>query len=119
MKALARLLFLGGAVAIGLFLLRAAPRDVTLVYGLPPGPGPSSLDVDVRRGAEVLRHAEFRFPAAAPAQVRHPVRLPDGEYLVVLRLSEGSRPARIAERDIVVTEDGAIVLPAEALFPAH
>ena len=119
MKALARLLFLGGAVAIGLFFLRAAPRDVTLVYGLPPGPGPSFLDVDVQRGAEVLRHAEFRFPAGAPAQVSHPVRLPDGEYLVVLRLSEGSRPVRLAERSVVVIEDGAIVLPAEALFPAH
>jgi len=118
-KLLARLLFLGGAVAIGLFLLRAAPRDVTLVYLLPPGRGPTALDVEVRRGEEVLRHAEFRFPDGAPPRVLHRVRLPDGRYAVAMRLSTASGPARTAERAIDVAEDGPILVRADASDPLH
>jgi hypothetical protein len=118
-RSLARLLFLGGAVAIGLFLLRAAPREVTLVYGLPAASGPASLDVEVRRAGEVLRRAEFRFPEGAPSQVRHPVRLRDGEYVVVMRLSASSGPVRSAERTVVVSEDGPILLRAEGPDPSH
>jgi hypothetical protein len=118
-RLLARLLFLGGAVAIGLYLLRAAPRDVTLVYLLPPARGPSALDVELRRGEEVLRHAEFRFHDGAPSRVLHPVRLPDGRYAVVMRLSTTSGLLRIAERTIDVIEDGPILVRADAPVPAH
>jgi hypothetical protein len=116
---LSRLLFLGGAVAIGLYLVRAAPRDVTLVYLLPPAPGPTALDVEVRRDDEVLRRAEFRFPDGAPSRVLHPVRLPDGRYAIAMRLSTSSGPVRIAERTIDVTEDGPILVRADAPDPAH
>ena len=105
-RGLARAVFLAGAVAIGLFLFRAAPRDVTLVYALGDA-GARSLDVDIRKAGEVVRHAEFRAPAA---QVRHAVRLTDGRYVVRLRL-EGAGAPREVEREVTVSESGTIVLP--------
>lgn len=107
-RGLARALFLAGAVAIGLFFFRATPRDVTLVYALGDA-GARALDVDIRRGGEVVRHAEFRAP---PAQVRHAVRLPDGDYVVHLRIAgPGAAAPRDVERPVQVSESGTIVLP--------
>ncbi len=109
LKPLSRLVFLAGAVAIGLFLFRAAPRDVTLVYGL-AGTTADSLEVDVERGGEVVRHAEFRFASGAPPTVSHRVRLTDGDYVVRATLaSHGS--ARHVDRTIHVSESGPIVVP--------
>jgi hypothetical protein len=119
LKALGRLLLVGGAVAVGLFLFRAAPRELTLVYGLPEGLAPTAIEVDIRRGGDLVRHAELRFPAGAPRQVRHPVRLPDGDYTLTLRLFAPGRPAIAAERPIAVTEAGTLVLPIEARQRAH
>jgi hypothetical protein len=104
-KALARVVLLLGAVAVGALLLRASPREVTLVYGLPPGEAPAHLAVDIRRGEDLVRHAELRVPGGA-REVRHPVRLPDGEYRVVVRAG----PA-VFERAVTVAEAGTIVLP--------
>ncbi len=84
MKGLVRLLFLAGAAGIGLFLLRAAPRDVTLVYAV-GGPGVRALEVDIEKRGEVIRRAEFHLEGA-PAQVSHRVRLNDGEYVLHLTL---------------------------------
>ena len=104
-RAVARLLLLLGAAGIGLLFLRAAPREVTLVYGLPEGSGPLNLAVDIRRGSELLRHAEISL-AAGERQARHPVRLPDGEYRVVVRAG----PA-VFERAVTVAGAGTIVMP--------
>lgn len=113
MKPLARLLLLLGAAALGLFLLRAAPRDVTLVYGVPDPGGVTGVEADVRRGGEFLRHAEFRFPTGAPGPIRHEVRLPDGEYAVSVRVSRRDGTARVTERPFAVSEGGPIVLPLD------
>jgi hypothetical protein len=111
MKQAARLVLLAGAVAIGLFLFRAAPRDVTLVYALdPPAPG---LVVEVLRGAEVVRRAEFTLGASPPAQVRHEVKLTDGDYLLRLTV-RGPAGERRAEKPITVSESGTIVVPVDA-----
>jgi hypothetical protein len=109
MKAAARILFLAGAVAIGLFLFRAAPRDVTLVYGVGDAPA-RALEVEIRRGGETVRRAEFRFAAGAPRAVSHRVRLTDGDYQVRCTLSGEGAP-RTVERPIAVTESGTIVIP--------
>lgn len=105
MKALSRVVLLLGAVGVGAFLLRASPREVTLVYGLPPGEAPARLEVDIRRGGDLVRHAELRVPGGA-RDVRHPLRLPDGDYRVVVRAGSA-----VFERDVTVTEAGTIVLP--------
>lgn len=105
MKALARLVLLLGAAGVGVLFLRAAPREVTLVYGLPEGQAPARIEVDIRRGVEIVRHAEIEVPGGA-REVRHPVRLPDGDYRVVVR--SGSA---LFERTVTVTEAGTIVLP--------
>jgi len=104
-KALARVVLILGAVGVGALLFGAAPREVTLVYGLPPEAAPSSLAVEIRRGDEVLRRAEIGVPGGAH-EVRHPVRLPDGEYRVVVRAG-----AAVFERAVTVSEAGTIVLP--------
>ena len=110
MRQLARLVFLAGAVAIGLFLFRANPRDVTLVYDVGPGPA-RALDVEIDRGAEAIRRAEFRLDAGPARQVRHPVRLPDGEYTVRFTISRGGSEPTSGERPLTVMESGTVVLP--------
>jgi hypothetical protein len=105
-RSVARLVFLAGAVAIGLFLFRAAPRDVTLVYAL-GDTGAREVDVDIRKAGETVRRAEFR---SVGREVPHRVRLTDGAYLVHLRIA-GDGAAREVDRDITVSESGTIVLP--------
>ena len=109
MKALSRLVFVAGAVAIGSFLLRAMPRDVTLVYGL-EGVAAHALEVDIDRGGETLRHAEFRFGSGAPPVVSHRVRLADGDYVVNVTVATGTTARHVA-RPITVSESGTIVIP--------
>ncbi len=105
MKALARLVLLLGAAGVGALLLHASPREVTLVYALPEGRAPARIEVDIRRGGDLLRHAELEVPGGA-REVRHPVRLPDGDYQVVVRSGTA-----LFERAVTVTEAGTIVLP--------
>jgi hypothetical protein len=106
-KLAARVLLLAGAVALGLFLFRANPREVTLVYGV-GGLGARSLEVEIARGGEVIRRAELR--VGADGQASHRVRLPDGEYAVRIR-AVGAGPVRTVERVITVSESETIVIP--------
>ncbi|HQR28821.1 MAG TPA: hypothetical protein PLL32_00310 [Anaeromyxobacteraceae bacterium] len=110
MKGLPRLLLLLGFGAIGLFFLRGVPRDVTIVYDIADPAHVRALEVDVMRGGSPLRHAEYRFPDGAPRQVRHPVRLPDGEYEVRLRVSRGPGDPERTRLPLVVDDSGAVVL---------
>jgi hypothetical protein len=99
---------LAGAVAGGLYLFRAAPREVTLVYGV-GDPGAREVDVDILKAGETVRHAELRL-AGGPAQLSHAVRLTDGEYVLRITVA-GEGGARRVERVITVAESGTIVLP--------
>ena len=110
-KALARVLLVLGLAATGLFLFREVPRDVTLVYRVPEPASTRSLEVDIRRGDATVRHAEFRFPDGAPPQVRHEMRLSDGDYTLAVRLSAGTTAPRELVRSIAVSEEGTIVVP--------
>ncbi|BDG07626.1 hypothetical protein [Anaeromyxobacter paludicola] len=110
MKLAARMLFLAGAIAIGFFLLRAAPRDLVLVYAIDEQPRPTGVAVDVLRDGETIRHAEFRFARGAPAQVRHPVKLTDGSYTLRFRLEAPGRPVATVERPLTVDESGPVVV---------
>ncbi len=109
MKALARLLAILGAVGIGLFLFRAAPRDVDLVYDLAHAPGATAVDVELRRRGELVRRAELVVPAGATL-VRHRVQLTDGEYEVGFRIQTGGGVVS-GRRSFEVREGGTIVLP--------
>ena len=110
MKGALRLLLLLGFAAVGLFFLRGMPRDVTLVYDLEAPTEVRALEVDVRRGDGAVRHAEYRFPDGAPAQIRHEVKLPDGTYEVAVRVVRTSgAPARNV-LPVVVAESGPVVL---------
>jgi hypothetical protein len=108
-KQVARLLFLGGAIGIGLFLMRAVPRDVTFVYDVQV-PGARSLAVDIEKGGALVRRAEFRLADGGPAQVSHRVRLPDGAYLLRLSVAAGGRTQQL-DRAITISEGGTIVVP--------
>lgn len=109
MRALARLAVLLGAVGIGLFLFRAAPHEVVLVYDLSRASGATSVEVAVRKGGELVRRAELAVPASA-SQVRHRVELRDGDYEVEYRV-EAAGGALQGRRSLEVREGGTIVLP--------
>ncbi|HYG70040.1 MAG TPA: hypothetical protein VD838_20360 [Anaeromyxobacteraceae bacterium] len=110
MKPLARLVAIGGALLLGWVLLRGGPKDVVLVYDLARTPGATALEVNLRRGAEAIRRAEFRFPRGAPGQVRHEVKLPKGAYVVTFRVDAPGGPVR-GERTLAIASDETIVLP--------
>lgn len=109
MRALARVGGIAGAIAVAWLVLRAGPRDVVLVYDLSSVPGARALEVEVLRGAEVLRRAEFRL-AGGPAQVTHAVKLSPGDYVLRGRI-DAPGGARAFERPLQVHEAGTIVLP--------
>ena len=109
MKRAARLVALLGAIAVGVFLSRAAPEDVVLVYDLSSAPGATALEVELHRDGEVVRRAEFPVPAQE-RQIRHPLRLPQGRYALTWRTA-GPGGAQRGERALEVEEEGTIVLP--------
>lgn len=107
MRALGRLLLLAGAIGVGALLFRAAPRQLELVYDLGRASGATSVEVEIRRGGELVRRATLK---ANGPQLRHAVRLPDGEYALAFRVAS---PAGVfvGERTLEVREAGTIVLP--------
>ncbi len=109
MRALSRLVAVLGAAAIGFFLFKAAPRDVTLVYDLAAEPGATALEVELRRpDGELVRRAELQVTPGSP--VRHAVRLPEGRYTLRWRAALPSGAVQ-GEKPLEVTEDGTVVLP--------
>ena len=117
MKGALRLFLLLGVGAIGIFFLRGMPRSVTLVYDLGDAPAIRTLEVDIRNPDGALRHAEYRFPDGAPRQVRHDVKLPDGEYEVAVRVLGPSGPPLRTVRSVVVSESGPVVLAIAGSAP--
>ncbi|BDG06541.1 hypothetical protein [Anaeromyxobacter oryzae] len=110
MRRLTRLLALVGAVGIGAFLFRAAPRDVDLVYDLSSVPGATRVEVWLRKGGELVRRTELSVPAGA-MQVRHRVQLPDGVYELEFRIEKIPGGEVTGRRPLEVREGGTIVLP--------
>lgn len=108
MRRLGRLVVLAAALGTGWLLFGTGPRDVVLVYDLGAAPEATGLEVELRRGGEVVRRAEFRVPRDGAA-IRHPVKLPDGDYALGWRV-RGPGPERAGERTLVVSEAGTIVL---------
>jgi hypothetical protein len=106
-KRLARLLALAGALGLGWFLLGARLRDVTLVYDLSAVPDATALEVDLRAGPTLVRHA--RLSVRPGAELRHPVRLKEGTYRLDWRL-ERPEGALAGTRALDVEGDQTIVL---------
>ena len=108
MRRIARLLAILGVVGLGWFVFQSGRRDVVLVYDVTAVPDATSLEVDVRSGADLLRHA--RIAVHGGGQIRHPMKLRDGTYAVAWRLERPGAPLT-GERTLEVREDGQIVLP--------
>jgi hypothetical protein len=107
LRALARVLAVAGAAAVGAFLFRSWPREVTLVYDLGGRPAPA-VEVEIRRGGETLRFARIRLEPG-PGPVHHPVRLPDGDYEIVARIEWPGGPVLVS-RSFRVDGEGAVPL---------
>jgi hypothetical protein len=103
----ARLLALVVALGAGWLLFGERPRDVVLVYDVSSAPGATAVEVDLRSGGAVVRHA--RLSVAGP-QVRHAVKLRDGSYALAWRIE---RPGGVltGRRDLDVAGEQTIVLP--------
>lgn len=109
MRSAARLVALLGAVVLAWWTLSRGPTDVVLEYELGAVPQAIRLEVELRQGAEVVRHAEFRLPGKGETVVRHSVRVPRGAYTLGWRLvtPDGSVAG---ERPLDIEEEGTIVL---------
>jgi hypothetical protein len=107
-RPLARLIALLGAIGVGWLLLDARPRDVVLVYDVRSVPDATALEVDMRSGSDLVRHARLRVDPGREA--RHPVKLREGTYVLSWRIERPSGPVR-GERELVVAGEGTIVLP--------
>ncbi len=109
MRQAARVVAILGAVAVAWLLIGRTPKEVTLVYDLSAAPDAQVLEVEVVRGADVLRRAEFRL-AGRGGRVEHTMKLREGEYLLRGRIDTPSGP-RPFQRPLEVREAGTIVLP--------
>jgi hypothetical protein len=107
-RRLARPLALAAALGLGWYLLGARPRELTLVYDVSAVPDATALEVDLRAGPTVVRHA--RIQVHRGEQVRHPVRLKEGGYELAWRVE---RPSGVVAggRHLEVEGDQTIVLP--------
>jgi hypothetical protein len=104
----ARLVALLGAALVGWLLLGARPRDVVLVYDVSAAPDATALEVDLRSGGALVRHA--RILLRPGEQARHPVRLRDGSYALAWRIERPGGPLA-GERTVEVDGDATVVLP--------
>ena len=104
---LPRLLVLLGVVGLGWFVFQSGRRDVVLVYDVSAVPEATSLEVDLRSDAHLLRHA--RIVVHRGEQIRHAMKLRDGSYVLAWRLERPGAPLS-GERTLEVREDGPIVL---------
>ncbi len=107
MKLAARAVAILGAVAVAWLLFGRAPKTVTLVYDLSSIPDARGLEVEVVRGAEVLRRSEFRL--AGRDRVEHRLELPEGDYVLRGRIEAPGGPVPF-ERPLEVREAGTVVL---------
>lgn len=110
MRNLARVVGLVGAAGVAYVLLSGGPKDVVLVYELPGTPRGGVLEVELRRGAEVVRRAEFRLPPGDAHEVRQALRLPAGDYTLAWRIAAREDGDHRGERPLEVKDDGTIVL---------
>ena len=108
MRAIARVVALAGAVAVGAYLFRSWPRDVVLVYDLGGLDRATAVEVEIRRRGETLRFARIPVPGEA-GPLRHPIRLPDGTYQLLARIEAPGGPVR-ASRSFEVDGDGAVLV---------
>jgi hypothetical protein len=72
------------------------------------------LEVALRRGADVVRQATFRYLAregSAPITQRHRVRLADGSYEVDLVLRFAKGPDLRFSLPLTLPRDGDVILP--------
>ncbi len=108
MRLAARLVAVLGVVAVAWLLLGGGPKDVTVVYDVSSVPGARALEVEVARGGEVLRRAEFRL-SGRDVRVEHRLRLPEGDYVLRGRIEAPGGPVPF-ERPLEVREAGTVVL---------
>jgi hypothetical protein len=108
-KLFRRLAGVAAALGIGWLVLGAGQKELVLVYDVSSVADARALEVDVLRGGEVLRHAEFRLHAGE-GRVSHALKLAEGDYLLRGRIDApgGATPF---ERPLEVHEAGTIVLP--------
>jgi hypothetical protein len=107
-KRAARAVALLAALGAGFLLFGARGKEVVLVYDLSAAPEATGLEVEIRREATLVRRAAFR--VAGGEQVRHVVKLREGEYALAWRLT-GPEGGGAGERPLSIEEEGTIVLP--------
>jgi hypothetical protein len=104
----ARAVAILAVLAVAWLLLGRGPRDVTLVYDVSSVPDARALEVEIVRGAEVLRRSDFRL-AGRGGRVEHRLKLPEGDYVLRGRIEAPGGPVPF-ERPLEVREAGTVVL---------
>ncbi len=95
-------------MGVGWLVLGARPHELDLVYDVSAAPDATALEVDLRAGGALVRHARLVLRPGEAA--RHRVRLRDGTYVLSWRL-ERPGSAIAGERTLEVEGDQTVVLP--------
>jgi hypothetical protein len=83
---LTRIVLFGGLLGVFLYLAPYVPRDTKIMLDLGKRHADVvELDLTYSLGSDDLRSTKLTYPAGAPRQVRHEVRLPSGDILLAAR----------------------------------
>ena len=102
-----RVVLFGGLLAVFLYLAPYVPRDTRIMLDLGERHAEVvELGLTYSLGADDLRTTTLAYPAGAPRQVRHEVRLPSGEIALATR--------QLLRDGRIVADTRRITIPAEA-----
>ncbi|HEX7481694.1 MAG TPA: hypothetical protein VF331_28065 [Polyangiales bacterium] len=115
---LARLVALGGVLAVGTVLAPRVPREVKVELVL----GPTHHDfTEVRiaylQEGEELHGVAFTFPAGAPERVRHTVSLPAGDFEVRAELRRPNGGSQASVGHLHAPAAGTVRIPLAERTP--
>ena len=83
---LTRMVLFGGLLAVFVYLAPYVPRDTKIMLDLGARHAEVvAIDLTYSLGTDDLRSTTLKYPAGAPRQVRHEVRLPSGDIALAAR----------------------------------
>jgi hypothetical protein len=115
---LARLVALGGVLAVGTVLAPRVPRQVDVELLLGPAHNEfTEVRVAYLQEGEEVHGVAFSFPSGAPALVHHAVSLPAGDFEVRTELRRADGRSQASVRSLHAPAAGTVRIPLAERTP--